>query len=89
MPHAGSRMVFGLIFSFLDYHLWQKLSRMIFLGALIALALVFVPGIGITAYGARRWLNLGLINFQPVELAKLAAIFYFSSLLSQEEKRSK
>jgi len=79
--------VFGLIFSFLDYHLWQKLGRIIFLGALIALALVFVPGIGITAYGARRWLNLGLINFQPVELAKLAAIFYFSSLLSQEEKR--
>lgn len=82
---AGS--ILGLIFSFLDYHFWQKLARAIFFGVLIALVLVFIPGIGITAYGARRWLNLGLINFQPVELAKLAAIFYFASLLSQEEKR--
>lgn len=79
--------ILTLIFTFLDYHLWQKLARLIFFSALIALALVFVPGIGISAYGAKRWLNLGIISFQPVELAKLATIIYFSSLLSQEKQK--
>ena len=79
--------ILGLIFSFIDYHFWEKFARPIFFLALVALILVFVPGIGISAYGAKRWLNLIIINFQPVELAKLALIFYFSSLISKENKR--
>jgi len=79
--------ILGLIFSFIDYHFWEKFARPIFFLALVALALVFVPGIGTSAYGAKRWLNLIIINFQPVELVKLALIFYFSSLMSKENKR--
>ncbi len=71
----------------LNYHFLKKLSRIIFILALILLALIFVPGMGISAYGAKRWINLGFINFQPVELIKLSSIIYFSSLLTQKERR--
>jgi cell division protein FtsW len=53
--------------------------------ALAALMLVAVqmPGIGRLAGGARRWLVLGPITFQPVELAKLALVFYLAHFLAQ------
>lgn len=78
---------FFFIFSRINYRFWQKFSKLIFIFSLIALSLVFVPQLGVTAYGARRWLDLGFINFQPVELIKISSIIYFADLLSREEKR--
>jgi cell division protein FtsW len=47
----------------------------------ILLVAVFVPGIGKTVNGARRWLNLGLSNFQVVEAVKLMMIVWLASYL--------
>ena len=52
--------------------LWEKYSPWLFIGALALLVLVLVPGIGKGVNGARRWIPLGLLNFQPSEWAKLA-----------------
>jgi cell division protein FtsW len=49
--------------------------------AFISLLLVFVPHIGIRVNGARRWLDLGITGFQPVEAVKLAVILYVASYL--------
>jgi cell division protein FtsW len=57
-----------------DYHFWQKSWRIWFGASLILLALCFVPNIGKEAGGSKRWLDLGLAQFQPSELAKLATI---------------
>jgi len=45
------------------------------------LLLVFVPHLGMRINGARRWINLGISGFQPVELAKLTVVLYVASYL--------
>jgi len=45
--------------------------------------LVFVPGVGVSVNGARRWLNLGVANFQAVEAVKLLYIVWLASYLKR------
>lgn len=55
---------------------WEKVARPMFVLSLVLLALVLIPFIGKGVNGARRWISLGITNFQPSELAKLATIIY-------------
>ena len=55
---------------------WEKVARPLFVLALVLLMLVLIPYIGKGVNGARRWISLGITNFQPSELAKLATIIY-------------
>ena len=55
---------------------WQKGAPWLFLGCLVLLVLVLVPGVGREVNGARRWLNLGIGTLQPSELMKLAVVLY-------------
>ena len=55
---------------------WEKLSPWIFVTALLLLVVVLVPLIGKGVNGARRWIPLGFMSFQPSELAKLAIAMY-------------
>ena len=55
-----------------DLKRFQRATPMLFLVSLLLLLLVLVPGIGIKINGARRWLRLFGLSFQPAELAKLA-----------------
>lgn len=76
-----------LIFSKVDYHFWQKLIPAALILSLIALALVKVPGIGFSANGATRWLDLGFVLFQPSEAAKLAVILYLAGWIATRGHR--
>ncbi|MFA6600418.1 MAG: putative lipid II flippase FtsW [Candidatus Omnitrophota bacterium] len=66
---------------------WRDHSRAIMLLGIALLMVVFVPGIGKTAGGARRWIHLGGINFQPAEFAKLAVCLYLADYLSRKRKQ--
>ncbi|HZV92304.1 MAG TPA: putative lipid II flippase FtsW [Caldimonas sp.] len=55
---------------------WERLSPWIFVAALLLLVLVLVPFIGRGVNGARRWIPLGFMSFQPSELCKLAMAMY-------------
>jgi cell division protein FtsW len=61
--------------------LWEKAAPWIFVLSLVLLVLVLVPGIGKVVNGARRWIPLGVMNFQPSELAKLAITLYAASYM--------
>src|SRR5436190_2213415 len=50
--------------------LWQSAAPWIFMLGIALLVLVLVPGVGREVNGARRWINLYLLNFQPSELMK-------------------
>ncbi|HKX95040.1 MAG TPA: putative lipid II flippase FtsW [Methylibium sp.] len=55
---------------------WEKYAPLLFVVALVLLVFVLIPGIGKGVNGARRWIPLGVMNFQPSELAKLAIALY-------------
>jgi cell division protein FtsW len=71
-----------IFFSKINYKKWKKYSPHILILTLILTGLVFIPKIGISHGGATRWLNLGIISIQPVELLKFGVILYLSTWYS-------
>ena len=55
---------------------WEKVAPYLFIASLLLLMAVLVPFIGKGVNGARRWIALGILNFQPSELAKFAVVLY-------------
>lgn len=55
---------------------WEKIAPWLLVASLLMLILVLIPFIGREVNGARRWISLGLMNFQPSEVAKLAVLLY-------------
>lgn len=60
---------------------WERAAPAIFIAALVMLVLVLIPHVGKDVNGARRWIGLGFINFQPSEFAKLAVLLYASNYM--------
>lgn len=63
----------ALVISMIDYHILNYFSTILYVAAVALMALVKTP-LGSAANGAQRWLQLGPIQFQPSELAKVAVI---------------
>ncbi|WP_298931727.1 putative lipid II flippase FtsW [uncultured Ramlibacter sp.] len=55
---------------------WEKAAPWLFVASLILLIAVLVPHVGVVVNGARRWISLGFMGFQPSELAKFAVLLY-------------
>jgi cell division protein FtsW len=73
----------------IDYHFWQQTWWLWFGLAFIALALCFVPHLGMRINGSRRWISLGQFGFQPSEIAKVAAVFFLAAWFSRYEKATR
>lgn len=71
----------------IDYHKWRKVMPVILILTILALILVLI--IGPVVNGARRWLPLGITQFQPAELAKLISIMLISAELALRTKLKK
>ncbi|MBT9552900.1 MAG: putative lipid II flippase FtsW [Hydrogenophaga sp.] len=76
----GLFILIGLIGSLMVFQVpmqtWERFAPWLFAFALLLLVLVLVPFIGKGVNGARRWFSLGIISFQPSELAKLTILLY-------------
>lgn len=59
----------------------EKYNQVLLLACIVLLLLVWVPGLGVTVKGARRWINLGISRFQVVEAVKVLYIVWLSSYL--------
>lgn len=62
-----------------SYRLWRKLALPLLILAIALMVLVFLPHFGLTVKGARRWVALGPVIFQPAEFLKLAVIVYLAA----------
>ncbi|HVK32566.1 MAG TPA: putative lipid II flippase FtsW [Burkholderiaceae bacterium] len=60
---------------------WERWAPWVFVASLVLLVIVLVPFIGKGVNGARRWIPLGVMNFQPSELAKLGIALYAASYM--------
>ena len=80
-------LVVLLVSSRIDYHRWYSLVPVLVLGTLALLAAVLVPGLGVSANGAQRWIGFGSFQVQPAEPAKFAMIVYVAALVARERHR--
>ena len=72
---AASVLAAAVVFQ-VPMRAWQSAAPWAFVGGVLLLTLVLIPGIGREVNGARRWLPLGVANIQPAELMKLATVLY-------------
>src|SRR5262249_27813251 len=69
-----------------DYRRLERLVVPLMAASFVLLVLVLVPPFGQEINGTRRWLRLGVVSFQPVELAKLSLLLYLASFLARREE---
>jgi len=72
-------LVAALIGIAVPTRVWEKYSIYLLIGAFAMLVLVLVPGIGASVNGARRWVRLGIMNFQVSEAARVMLLTYIAS----------
>jgi cell division protein FtsW len=81
-------IAFGLVAALVTVQIpiatWERAAPWIFVTALVLLIAVLIPHVGKVVYGARRWLPLGVMNFQPSELAKVAIAMYAASYMTRK-----
>lgn len=76
-----------IVFAVIDYHNLLKWKYAFLLVAIILLALVFEPHIGITRNGATRWVKIGPVQLQPAEIAKFSLVVFTSATIYVNRKR--
>jgi len=76
-----------LLLARVDVRRLRRLAVPILVLSFVVLALVFVPGIGRSAGGARRWIVLGPLSFQPAEAAKLGLLIFLAHFLAVKSDR--
>ncbi|MEM8511416.1 cell division protein FtsW [Massilia sp. MP_M2] len=66
--------------------IWQRYAPMIFIGTLVLLVLVLIPGLGVSVNGARRWLSLKVFMVQPSEIMKIAVVLYAADFTVRKQE---
>ena len=84
---AGAGLVAMYVLSTVDYRIYRKLKWPIYIGMLVLLFMVSISGMD--EGGARRWINIAGINFQPSEVAKIGFILVFASFLSDIKEKNR
>jgi cell division protein FtsW len=82
----GIGLVACIFAALMNYQFWQKTWWLWFAVALAALALCYIPHIGMRINGSRRWIGYGPITFQPSEFAKIATIIFLAAWFARREK---
>ncbi len=83
----GLGLIGMFVLSRYPYYRWRRMSPFLLLIAFVLLALVYVPGIGVEIYDARRWIGVGTLTVQPAEFCKLAFIIFTAAYMSSRNIR--
>jgi cell division protein FtsW len=78
-----------IVLSFVDYHKFAKYKWILLCVTILLLLLVFVPGIGVSSYGASRWISILGFSIQPSEIAKFVLVIFCASYLSKNSDKVK
>ena len=86
LTHIGAGLCICLLLSQFSLAGLRRLALPLAVGALVLLVLVWVPGLGVTRGGARRWVHLGPLLLEPSELAKLSLVFVLAKFLARRQE---
>lgn len=86
-------IIIGFVFLFFAYYklkpsYLKKIAVPLLIVSFVLLILVYLPGIGVTAGGASRWIRLWPSTFQPSELVKLSMVIFLARYMSMPEYRT-
>lgn len=76
-----------ILLSLFDYSVFLNLHWIIYIGNILMLILVEIPGIGIEVGGATRWIKILGIQFQPSELAKILLILFYAQYIMKNREK--
>ena len=82
-------VILFFVFSKTRYEFIKKIAFIILVAAIAVNLLLFVPGLSIFHGGASRWIDIGLLSFQPSEFLKIAFIIYFAAWINFAKDRIK
>ena len=82
---AAIGIVVVIVTASIDYHLWSSISKTLYAGTAIALAVLNVVAAAI--FGSARWFNLLIINVQPSEIAKIVIILVLADFFTRNQDR--
>jgi len=69
-----------------DYRTLRRFVRPLLIVSAVLLVVVLIPGVGVHVSGSRRWIGMGMVRFQPSELAKLALLLYAADIASRRAR---
>ncbi len=78
----------GLIFLIIniEYSHFQDWIKWLYIGSIVLLLTVYIPGLGVEHFGARSWINLGIMDVQPSEIVKITFIILFADYLEKHRR---
>lgn len=81
----GAALIYGIVRK-VPLGTWRRIAPLLFLGGLILLSLLYVPGLRTSSHGAHRWLHLKFFSLQPSELMKPILILYLGKILTAKRE---
>ncbi len=70
-----------------DYSKYKKIGLPALILSVVLLAAIFIPGLGVETYGAKRWIGVAGVTFQPSEIAKFAFVLFAAGYFSKKPDR--
>ncbi|MCD1146638.1 rod shape-determining protein RodA [Peptoniphilus sp. KCTC 25270] len=79
-------MVVMFVLMYIDYRLWKKLHWLLYGISILLLVATLIFGHGDTTWGAKSWLRIGPLNFQPAEFVKIWLVLCFAGWLEDHQE---
>ncbi len=90
VKRQSAYLVIGLIAAWIGYRtpmqVFKKYAVLLYIVGVLLVGLTLVPGLGVKAGGATRWLNLGIVVIQPTEFVKFSISVMMAMLLANKGK---
>ena len=80
-------IVFGTVVAVSDPRHWRRFVTPVLFVGIAALSAVLIPGLGLEANGAVRWLDLGVVTFHPGEMMKIVFVVYLAAYLARQGEK--
>lgn len=80
----GAVLILAVLF--IDYKVFEGMTKIFYVACILLLLLPFIPGLGVEHGGARGWISLGVIDVQPSELVKILFILMYARFLSERHE---
>jgi len=85
--YLGIGLIVLVVAALINYRYWKNFSKLLYIITILFLAVILIAGT--ISFGAQRWLEVGLVNIQPAEIAKIVLILVLADYFSKNANKEK